>query len=172
MKLLFLCGVDQAGKSTTIRRSTKFLNIDKKTIQKFLNNLHNTPKTLRIDNKVVCIFLDSPQEATSSPEEAARYLREKIDFARGKNAELLITALNIGENHNQKIDACLNEIDSMGFKVNSTFVYLDSNKQEDVFARSKMKSIQTKGFNIAGMIKRSTPDQQGVLFAKHVMNLL
>lgn len=172
MRLLFLCGVDQAGKSTTIRRSTKFLNVDKATIQKFLNNLHNTPKTIKINNKIVCIFLDSPQEATSSPEKAVRYLKEKIDFARRKNAELLITALNISEEHDQKTDACLNEIDSIGFKADSTFVYLDSNKQEDVFARSKMKSIQTKGFNVVGTIKRSTPDQQGKLFAKHVMNLL
>lgn len=172
MKLLFLCGVDQAGKSTTIRHSIKFLNVDKAIIQKFLNNRTNTPKTIKVNGKTVCIFLDSPQEATSSPQEAVQYLVEKIDFAQNKNAELLVTALNIGEDHNEKTDACLKKIDSLGFRPKSTLVYLDSYKDEDVFARSKIKAIQAMGFNVTATIRRSTPNKQGKLFANHIIKLL
>lgn len=172
MKLLFLCGVDQAGKSTTIRHSLKFLNVNEEKKHKFLNNPTNTPKTIMVDGKVVCVFLDSPQEATSSPEEAVEYLRKKITFAKKKEAELLVMALNIAEEHNLKVDACLDEIESLGFKPRCTFIYLDSQRVEDVFARHKLQEFQARGFIVTATVIRSSPDQQGEMFATHIMRLM
>lgn len=174
MNILFLCGVTQAGKSTTIRHSIKFLNIDKITKYKFPHprEYQNPPKTISVNGKIVCIYLDSPQEARDDPEEAVEYLKDKINRAHKKKADLLVLAFNISEFQNEKTDVCLKWIDSSGYKPMSYFTYLDSNTNLDVFARDKIKTIKRNGFSVLPKIKRTNPDEQGKKFAKYIINPL
>jgi GTPase Era involved in 16S rRNA processing len=174
MDILFLCGVTQAGKSTTIRYSVKFLNVDKTTEYKFLHprEYQNPTKTIEIDGKTVCIYIDSPQEACEEPEKAVEYLKDKIESARKKNADLLVLAFNISEYQNKKTDACLNWIDSSGYKIFTYLTYLDSNTSLDAYARVKIESIKRNGFNVLHTIIRTNPDEQGKIFAGYIMSLL
>lgn len=165
---------DTGGKSTTIRHSVKFLNVDNTTKYKFLHprEYRNPPKTINVDSKVVCIYLDSPQEATDDPKEAVEYLKDKVDIAYRKKADLLVTAFNISEFQDEKTDACLKWIRTSEHKPASYFTYLDSNTTLDIFARDKIKDIKVDGFNVLPTIKRTDPDRQGKRFAGYIMYLL
>lgn len=174
MNVLLLCGVTQAGKSTTIRRSVKYLNVDNVIKYKYLHpdEYRNPPKTLKVNGKIVCIFLVSPQETEIEPEDAKKYLIDKIERARKKNADLLVLAFNISQGHDRKTEECLDWITSSSRKSSTYFVYLDSNKYLDNFARQKMTQIENRGYNVLPKIMRTTPDEQGEKFARHIMSLL
>jgi hypothetical protein len=171
MKILFICGVTNAGKSTTIRRSIQFLNVDVVIKSKFLNN-RSPPKIIEVDGKTVCVYLDSPQEATSGPDEAVEYLKDKIGIAQKYNTELLVTAFNILDIHDEKTDACLHWLKSSGHKPSTFFTYLDSNTNDDVSARIRIGNMRNNGFNILPTINRSAPDEQGEKFANYIRQLL
>jgi len=174
MNVLLLCGVTQSGKSTTIRRSVKYLNVDNDIKYKYLHpeEYRNPPKPLEVDGKIVCIFLVSPQEANIEPEEAKKYLIDKIERARKKNADLLVLAFNISEGHDRKTEVCLDWITSSSRKSSTYFVYLDSKQDLDKFARQKMTDIENRGYNVLPKIMRTTPDEQGDKFARYIMSLL
>ena len=61
MRLLILGGVDDAGKSATIRHSTKYLGINEDIVRKFLFS-GNPPKRVVINEIPVYIYCASPQE--------------------------------------------------------------------------------------------------------------
>jgi len=174
MNILFLSGVTQAGKSTTIRHSVQFLNVDETTKYKFLHprEFQNPPKILHVNGKIICVYLNSPQEARTDPDEAVEYLKDKIKRAQNKNADLLILAFNISYFQDEKTDACLNWINSQGYKQYGYFTYLDSNTALDVSARVRIESMRNDGFNILPTINRTTPDEQGKEFANYILQLL
>jgi len=171
MNILFICGVTDAGKSTTIRRSIQFLDVDSVTKDKFLHN-QNTPKIIYANGKTICVYLDSPQEATSEPDEAVEYLKDKIEIAQNYHSDLLVLAFNIRAYHDNKTDACLHWLDNEGPKSSTYFTYLDSNTVLDTFARVKMNSIRENEFNILPTINRTNTDEQGKIFASYITNLL
>lgn len=174
MNILLLCGVTQAGKSTTIRHSVKYLNVDDAIKYKYLHpyEYRNPPKTLEVDGKTVCIYLDSPQEAKEDAKEARKYLEDKIAAALERNADLLVLAFNVSWYQDNKTDACLDWISSSVFKPSTYFVYLDSDSALDDFARQKMEQIKNDGFNVLPKINRTNPDEQGESFAKLITSLL
>jgi len=170
MNVLFLCGVSQAGKSTTLRQSIQFLNVSNSIKRKFREN-RSTPKKVNVNGKTLCIYLDSPQESRETPDEAVEYLKEKIDWALSINADLLVMAFNISEFQDQKTEACLDWIKSSGHKPASYFVYLDSNSELDIFARLKMESIK-KRYNVLPKIEWTTKREQGQEFAQYIIRFL
>ena len=174
MNILLLCGVTQAGKSTTIRHSVKYLTADDEIKYKYLHpdEYQNPPKTLKVDGKTVCIFLDSPQEAKVDVEEARKYLEDKFAIALEKRANLLVLAFNISWYQDNKTDACLRWISSSGYKPATHFVYLDSKTELDEFAKQKMEQIKNEGYNRFPNIDRTNPDEQGEIFAKLITRLL
>jgi len=173
MKILFICGVSDAGKSTTIRHSIKFLDVDASVKEKFQRiPYRNPPKTIKVKDKTVCVYLDSPQEIASDPEEAVEYLRDKIRFAQNKNADLLVLAFNVHSVHDSKTDACLHWLDSNGPKQYSYFTYLYSGTTEDSTAQVRMQKMKNDGFNILLSIDRINADEQGKKFAQYIKDLL
>ena len=114
MKLLILGGVDDAGKSTTIRYSTKYLGIEPDIVQKFLTQ-RNPPKRILINSTPMYIYCTSPQEiAGNDPVECRKVFKRRIE-RREQNA-LIIIPFNLESKYQQAIESCLNEIDTRNLR--------------------------------------------------------
>lgn len=177
MKALFLCGVDEAGKSMTLRYSVQHLNTCARTKSDFLNK-RNPSKVVVVNGKKVYIALCSPQELWDAERSAVDILKERLDSAKRNNVDLFILPLNIDKKYDQSIDECLNYLVTEGLKSVSSFVYLDSKLSRDIFARQKINQIQSNQFTLLGIIERMRGpkireyNRRGRLFANYINGLL
>jgi len=177
MKALFLCGVDDAGKSMTLRYSVQHLNTGARTKNDYLTK-RNPRKIVEVNGKRVYIALCSPQELSDNERSADDILKERYESAVRNGADLFVLPLNIDRQYSQSIDDCLNYLDKKGLKPSSYFVYLDSRTPRDVLASQKINQMRTNGYSIMGAIqRRSGPEiaeynRRGRLFAAYINQLL
>jgi len=169
LKLLVLGGVDDAGKSTTIRYSTKYLGISANLVRKFLTQ-RNPPKRVLINTTPVYIYCTSPQEIAGNDAQKCREVFKKRIEGRESNA-LIIIPFNLEGKYRQGIESCLNEIDERDLKNSTSFVFLDADMDEtrtaNNEARNKVQDLRQRGYLIIGEIKRTintTKDEQGKNF--------
>ena len=166
MKLLVLGGVDNAGKSTTIRYSTKYLGISPNLAEKFLTQ-RNPPKRISINTTPVYIYCASPQEIAGNNALKCREVFKKRIEGREPTA-LIIMPFNLESKYQQGIESCLNEIDGRNLKNSTSFVFLDADLNEtrgaNNEARSKVQELRQRAYLIIGEITRiinTTKDEQG-----------
>ncbi|RJS91364.1 hypothetical protein CW705_04020 [Candidatus Bathyarchaeota archaeon] len=176
MKLLILGGVDNAGKSTTIRYSTKFLGLDHDTVEKFLRQ-RNPPKRILMGSArgttPVYIYCASPQELANNAVECREKFKKRID-GRELSA-LVIMPFNLESKYQQGIEFCLNEIENRNLKNSTSFVFLNTDlsntNNANNEARSKIQELRQRGYLIIGEITRNintTKDEQGRNFSVFV----
>lgn len=177
LRLLVLCGVDDAGKSATIRHSTQYLGIDPKIVQEFLNQ-RNPRKHVIIDTTPVYIFCTSPQEtAGNDASECRKVFKRRIE---GKEPDaLIIMPFNVEHKYEQGIEACLNEIDVQNLKDSTSFVFLDADldatRTANNEARDKVQELRQRGYSVIGVIMRTrttTKDEQGQQFSIYIRQQL
>lgn len=173
LKLLILGGVDNAGKSKTIRYSTKYLGISANLVRKFLTQ-RNPPKRVLINTTPVYIYCTSPQEIAGNDARKCREVFKKRIEGREPNA-LIIIPFNLEGKYHQGIESCLNEIDSRNLKNSTSFVFLDADLNDtraaNNEARNKVQDLRQRGYLILGEIKRTidtTKDEQGKLFSVYI----
>lgn len=177
MKALFLCGVDEAGKSMTLRYSVQHLNTNARTKSDFLNK-RNPPKVVVVNGKKVYIALCSPQELEDENRSARDILILRLYSAGRNRVDLFVLPLNIDQQYNSSVDECLDYLDSIGLKSVSNFVHLDSKTSSDIFARQKIDQIKSNGYTVLGsIIRMSGPaiteyNRRGRLFAAYINGLL
>lgn len=177
LKLLILGGVDNAGKSTTIRYSTKYLGISPSVVGKFLTQ-RNPPKRISINTTPVYIYCASPQEIAGNDVLKCREVFKKRIEGREPNA-LVIMPFNLESKYQQGIESCLNEIDSRNLKNFTSFVFLDADLSEtrdsNDEARNKVQELKKRGYLILGEITRTlstTEDEQGKNFSVYIKQQL
>ena len=173
LKLLVLGGVDNAGKSTTIRYSTKYLGISPNLVGKFLTQ-GNPPKRVSINTTPVYIYCASPQELARNDAPKCREVFKKRIEGREPNA-LIIMPFNLESKYQQGIEFCLNEIDERNLKNSTSFVFLDADLNEtrgtNNEARNKVQELRKRGYLIVGEITRTintTKDEQGKNFSVYI----
>ena len=174
MKLLVLGGIDDAGKSQTMRFSIRHLGQSKQIIYKFENN-RNPPKKIFIKKTPVYIYLCSPQELTSRIKQSLKVFKKRIDN-KEPNA-LVIIAFNLENVYKDSIEACLKEIVKRKLKKSTYFVFLDAHTvspKSNSQARDRIVKLETRGFNILGEIRRKDDNriQRGRQFAKYIKHVL
>jgi len=178
LNLLFLCGVTDAGKSSTLRYSVKQLDIPQDVKDRFELSNHNPPKTIVVNRKKIRIFLCSPQELENEKRSSIEIFTYRIKKARDSAIDLLVMPLNIDAGYSNSIDRCLQKIDELNLRDASYFVYLDSNNPEDSYAESTMSQVQSSGFHTLHQINRQDGNKEvefnrrGRIFASHVKQLL
>lgn len=186
MKLLILCGVDNAGKSATIKYSTKYLGINDDVVGKFIppRNIvpprNSTPKSIRIGTKLIAVFLCSVQERTGrNVEEAVKILRGQIERSQRKQVDILIIPFNLESRYDDSIEKCLNEITAMNLQNQTFFVFLnaDSNvalRIPNDQAKLKARELTNRGYNFIGEIQRieGDYDHQGRELANYILQQL
>ena len=170
MKLLFLAGIDDAGKSVTIRNAIKYLGLDGETVQKFLEQL-NPPKHFKINDTPVSVYITSPQEITGGKiDESVERLDKRI--SRNTDDAIFIMTLNLESKYQLSIEACLNYLNKKGLKGSTFFVFLnadlDEMMKENEQAKMMVGELIRNGYNFIGEIHRTskmTVEQQGWEFS-------
>jgi len=177
LKLLVLGGVDDAGKSTTIRFSTKYLGISPNLVAKFLTQ-GNPPKRLLVNTTPVYIYCSSPQEIAGNDAVKCREVFRKRIQGKEPNS-LIIMPFNLESKYQQGIELCLSEINERDLK-NSTFsVFLDADlnktRSANNEARAKVQELRKRNYLIVGKITRTietTKDKQGKSFSLYINHQL
>ena len=177
MKVIVLSGVDEAGKSKTIRFSTRYLGLPRTTVIKFLNQ-RNPPKRHMVNGTPVYIYCASPQELSGGDvQESVQILKKRI---RGKEVNaLIITPFNLERKYEDSIEACLEVLQRSGLKDKTYFVFLDADvpniRSANYEARAKIDELDSRGVTVIGRILRipsTTMDEQGRRFYDYVRKYL
>ena len=177
MKVIVLGGVDEAGKSKTIRFSTRYFGLPRTSVIKFLNQ-RNPPKRHMVNDTPVYIYCASPQELSGGDvQESVQILERRIS---GKEANaLVITPFNLERKYEDSIDACLELLQRSNLKDKTHFVFLDADvpniQSANYQARAKIDELDSRGFNVIGRILRipsTTEDEQGRRFSDYVRTYL
>lgn len=177
MKVIVLGGVDEAGKSKTIRFSTKYLGLSRTSVTKFLNQ-RNHPKRHIVNGTPVYIYCASPQELSGGDvQESVQILKKRIS---GKEANaLIITPFNLERKYEDSIEACLEVLQRSDLKDKTYLVFLDADvpniQNANYQARAKIDELDSRGFNVIGRILRipsTTRDEQGRRFSDYVRKYL
>lgn len=175
MKLLILGGINEAGKSQTMRFSVRHLDQSDDTVFKFEHN-RNPPKKILVKNTPVYIYICSPQELTKGDAEESRRVFKKRIENKEPNA-LVVIAFNLEDIYHDSIEACLNEIIKQKLKKSTYFVFLDaptvsstSNNQ----ARDRIAQLEAREYNVLGEIRRTDNNwiQRGQEFAKYIRHTI
>jgi hypothetical protein len=173
LKLLILGGVDNAGKSTTIRYSTKYLGISLGFVEKFLSQ-RNPSKRILINSTPVYVYCASPQEIAGKDAAKCRKIFRKRIEGREPNA-LIIMPFNLESKYQQGIEFCLNQIDNQNLKNFTSFVFLDADLNEtrgaNNEARNKIQELSQRSYLVVGEIKRTisaSKDEQGKNFSVYI----
>jgi len=169
-KLIFLAGIDDAGKSKTIRNAIKYLGVNNKIVQKFLKQI-NPPKHFKINKTPISVYITSPQEVTGG--EIAESVERMCERLSGNNEDsIFIMTLNLESKYKQSIEACLKELNMKGLKDSTFFIFLNADlkkmMKENEQAKIMVGELIRKGYNFIGEIHRTnktTEEQQGWKFA-------
>jgi len=177
LKLLVLGGVDNAGKSTTVRYSTKYLGLTDDLVNKFLKQ-RNPPRPVMIDSRPVYIYCTSPQEVEGNNAQKCRQVFKKRIEGKEQNA-LIVIPFNLESKYEQGTEACLDELDGKGLKKAASFVFLNADFggfiSENDQARAKIDELKRRGYLIVGEIARTVntaKDEQGKNFSVFVKDQL
>ena len=171
LKLLILAGVDNAGKSITIRHATKYLAINPDVSMEFVKEPYkNMRKRFMINDTPVYIYCSSPQEMAQGNKERCRTFFEKR--IRGREPKsLVIMPFNLESKYEESIEVCLQEINIKDLKANNYFVFLNAEhvKNNDQ-AKSKLAELEQRDYSVIGKIQRleNRKDEQGKMFADYV----
>lgn len=177
LKLLILGGVDNAGKSTTVRYSTKYLGISGNLVNKFLKP-SIPPRPITIDSTPVYIYCTSPQEVGGNDPQKCREVFKKRIEGKEHNA-LIVIPFNLESKYEQGTEACLSELDIKNLKKTTSFVFLNADltgfTNENSQARSKIEELKKRGYLVVGEITRTaktTMDEQGKKFSVYIKDQL
>jgi len=175
MKILILGGVNEAGKSQTMRFAVRHLDQSDETILKFERN-RNPPKRIFVRNTPVYIYICSPQELTKRDAEESRRIFKKRIENKEPNA-VVVTAFNFEDVYTDSIEACLNEIVEQKLKKSTYFVFLDAptvSLRANNQARDRIAQLERRDFSILGEIRRTGDNriQRGQEFAKYIRHTI
>jgi hypothetical protein len=175
MKILILGGINEAGKSQTLRFSVRYLDQSNATLFKFEHS-RNPPKKIIVGNVPVYIYICSPQELTEgNAEESRRIFKKRIDN-KEPNA-IVITTFNLEDIYNASVEACLDEVVEQRLKKSTYFVFLDARNvslMANNQARARIAQLERRGFNILGEITRIGDNriQRGKEFAEYIKRII
>jgi len=170
MNQLFLCGITDSGKSTTIKNAViHYLPVTQRIKNSYINN-QNPTKYFRILGKLVVVWLCSPQELENTPNEARNNLKKKIESAEKRDAKLFIISFNIDQE--EKTDECLKYLSNVKKIVNSWFVYLPPHYNLSKITHRKMSDIKNKGFNLLPTINQKSIMDRARIFSSYIMDFI
>lgn len=175
MKLLILGGINEAGKSQTMRFSVRHLGQSDDIVFKFEHN-RNPPKKIFVKNTPVYIYICSPQELKKGDaDESRRVFKNRIEN-KEPNA-LVVIAFNLEDIYHDSIEACLNEIIKQKLKKSTYFVFLDASTVSSTSnnqARDRIAQLEAREYNILGEIRRTDDNriQRGQEFAKYIRHTI
>ncbi len=175
MKILILGGINEAGKSQTLRFSVRHLDQSNETVFKFEHS-GNPPKKIIVRNVPVYIYICSPQELTGRNAEDSRKIFKKRIENKEPNA-IVVIAFNLEDIYNDSVEACLDEIVGQGLKKSTFFVFLDAptvSLMANNQARNRVAQLKRRDFNILGEIRRIGDNriQRGKEFAEYIRRVI
>lgn len=174
MKLLILSGVNDAGKSTTIRHATKYLAIKPDLSKEFVKEPYkNMRKRFMVGKTPVYIYCSSPQEVAKNKDDCRGKFKRRI---QGREQDsVVIMPFNLESKYEERIEACLQELDRKGSKIAASFVFLNAEgKRNNDQAKIKIAELKHRGYLIVSQINRldGHKDEQGKNFAVHIKGQL
>ena len=106
MDVLVLAGIDNAGKSTTIRESIGYLGVKESIVRKFNATVqYNPPKKILINETPIYIYITSPQEISKGDDKkSVKILSKRLKKEYGSK---IIITLNIDIKYEKSIIRCL-----------------------------------------------------------------